>query len=168
MKSVRAKMVTRTTAFSLQFHFVKLILYLTWAPPPQIYSQETGWYGQVEMENGRAKCLDRLVPSTLQNSRWRDAAETVRKWILSHTTGFSLQVHFLELRFHLPEAPPYQIYSQEIGWYCHFDRQNWQVNFSDRLFASMPAEQSFRRGSEICSSKNGDSHYCILSSISFR
>ena len=84
------------------------------------------------------------------------------------TTGFSLQVHFLELRFHLPEAPPYQIYSQEIGWYCHFDRQNWQVNFSDRLFASMPAEQSFRRGSEICSSKNGDSHYCILSSISFR
>ena len=109
-----------------------------------------------------------LFRRPLQNSRWRDAAETVRKWILSHTTGFSLQVHFLELRFHLPEAPPYQIYSQEIGWYCQFDRQNWQVNFSDRLFASMPAEQSFRRGSEICSSKNGDSHYCILSSISFR
>ena len=64
VKSVRAKMVTRTTAFSFQFHFVKLILYLTWAPPPQIYSQETGWYCHVEMENGRAKCLDRLDPST--------------------------------------------------------------------------------------------------------
>ena len=64
VKSVRAKMVTRTTAFSLQFHFVWTHTLFNWAPPPQIYSQETGWYGQVEMENGRANCLDRLVPST--------------------------------------------------------------------------------------------------------
>ena len=113
-------------------------------------------------------CID-LIRRPLHNSRWRECSENCSNmnpvahyWLLSSCSFLETQVSFTSKR-HLPKSTV-----KRLDDIVTFDRQIWRVIFSDRLFASMPAEQWFRRGSEICSSKNGDSHYCILSSISFR
>ena len=95
------KMVIRNTAFSLQFHFVKLLLHLTSAPPPKINCQYTGRHGQVEMEIGRAICLDWLVPSTPAKQSLERCSGNCWKmnpvahyWLLSSSSFLGTQVSF--------------------------------------------------------------------------
>ena len=94
VKSVRAKMVTRTTAFSLQFHFVKLILYLTWAPPPKSTVKRLGDMLKLRWKMA-AKCLDRLVVVVERCSGNCSKMNPVAHyWLLSSSSFLGTQVSF--------------------------------------------------------------------------